>query len=135
MGANAHSFKSNSTFRVFTKANDLARVTSSQLFTVIDESELTLDDGSFATDPDNQLGQFSVVDLPASRHGRAGSLAFADGHSEGHRWLDGRTSNPFFDRQGPFPGGGFGGKEFLLSSNKDIAFVQQHSTVPPSGGW
>jgi len=133
MGANTHSFKLNSTFQLFNKSSDLARVASSGLFTFIDESELTLSDGWFATDPDNQLGQFTAVDLPTGRHSRSASLAFSDGHSDSHRWLDGRTLDPREgNRGGPTQGGWKGGS---IPNDQDIVFLQQHATVPPRGGW
>ncbi len=128
MGANTHPYKAKSTFQVFTRSSDLARGPSSKLFTIIDESETTLTDGWFATDPDNQLGQFSAVDLPAGRHGRAASLSFADGHSESHRWLDGRTLAGFkeFGYQG-----GPRSFEVVIPNDQDIAFVQGCATLPP----
>jgi prepilin-type processing-associated H-X9-DG protein len=32
-----------------------------------------------------------MADWPASYHGNACGFSFADGHSEIHKWLDGRT--------------------------------------------
>jgi prepilin-type N-terminal cleavage/methylation domain-containing protein/prepilin-type processing-associated H-X9-DG protein len=133
MGCNTHPYKSNSTFQVFTKSGDLARAPASRLFTFIDESALTLNDGLFATDPDNQLGQFSVVDLPAARHAGSASLAFTDGHSESHHWVDGRTTGGLPGQQG-FPDEA-GGREIILKDDPDIGFLQQHATLPTGGGW
>jgi prepilin-type processing-associated H-X9-DG protein len=31
------------------------------------------------------------MDVPATYHSKAGSLSFADGHSEIHKWRDART--------------------------------------------
>jgi prepilin-type N-terminal cleavage/methylation domain-containing protein/prepilin-type processing-associated H-X9-DG protein len=58
------------------------------MFVVLDEREDSINDGWFATDPDTL---FQLVDYPASYHGNAGGLSFADGHSEIHKWLDPRT--------------------------------------------
>ena len=58
------------------------------MFVVLDEREDSINDGWFATDPDNL---YQLIDYPASYHGRAAGFSFADGHSEIHRWLDGRT--------------------------------------------
>jgi prepilin-type processing-associated H-X9-DG protein len=35
-----------------------------------------------------------IIDYPASYHGGAGGLAFADGHSEIHKWKDPDTMPP-----------------------------------------
>lgn len=142
MGENTHPVKPNSAFLTFSKSSDLARVAAAGLFTFIDESPATLNDGWFATDPDNQLGQFTAISLPASAHSRAASLAFSDGHSENHRWLDSRTLAQLREGQqgGPIntPGGNKSTPAVVMPGNQDIAWVQHHATVPivaPTGGW
>ena len=60
----------------------------SMLFVFLDEREDSINDGWFASDPDRM---WQIIDYPASYHGNAGGLAFADGHSEIHRWTDART--------------------------------------------
>jgi len=134
MGQNTHPFKANSTFQTFEKSSDLARVASSKLFAIIDESETTLNDGWFATDPDNQLGQFTIVSFPAARHGNSASLSFADGHGDSHRWLDSRTINSLKEFHQGIPTAPTAWA-IVLPGNQDVAFLQQHATVPPSGGW
>lgn len=57
-------------------------------FVFLDEREDSINDGWFATDPDTL---WQIIDYPASYHGSAGGFAFADGHSEIHKWKDGRT--------------------------------------------
>jgi prepilin-type processing-associated H-X9-DG protein len=58
------------------------------MFVFLDEREDSINDGWFATDPDTM---WQLIDYPASYHGRAAGFSFADGHSEIHRWVDGRT--------------------------------------------
>jgi prepilin-type processing-associated H-X9-DG protein len=58
------------------------------MFVVLDEREDSINDGWFASDPDVL---YELVDYPASYHGNAGGLSFADGHSEIHKWVDPRT--------------------------------------------
>jgi prepilin-type N-terminal cleavage/methylation domain-containing protein/prepilin-type processing-associated H-X9-DG protein len=58
------------------------------MFVFLDEREDSINDGWFATDPDTR---YWIVDYPASYHNRAAGFSFADGHSEIHKWLDGRT--------------------------------------------
>jgi prepilin-type processing-associated H-X9-DG protein len=52
-------------------------------FVFLDEREDSINDGTFSTDADNPL---HLRDVPASYHGGAGGLSFADGHSEIHKW-------------------------------------------------
>jgi len=54
----------------------------------LDEREDSINDGWWATDPDTL---WQIVDYPASYHGNAAGVSFADGHSEVHRWVDPRT--------------------------------------------
>ncbi len=56
-------------------------------FIFLDEREDSINDGWFATSPEEL---YKIVDYPASYHGSAAGFAFVDGHSEIHRWKDGR---------------------------------------------
>ena len=130
MGKNTHPLKASSTFLTFTRSSDLARVAAAGLFVLADESDVSLGDGWFGTDPDNQQGQFTAVSFPAARHSRSASLSFGDGHSENHRWLDSRTFSWLREFQGkPLVAA------VVLPGNQDFAWLQKHATVPPSGGW
>jgi prepilin-type N-terminal cleavage/methylation domain-containing protein/prepilin-type processing-associated H-X9-DG protein len=56
----------------------------SRLFVMIDEHPDSINDGYMQTDPTPTPAAFA--DLPASYHGGACGIAFADGHSEIHMW-------------------------------------------------
>src|SRR5579859_3551072 len=58
------------------------------MFVFLDEREDSINDGWYASDPDTK---WQIIDYPASYHGNAAGYAFADGHSEIHRFKDGRT--------------------------------------------
>ncbi len=60
------------------------------IFTLIDEHPDSINDGYFL----NRVERREWVDLPASFHGGAASVSFADGHAESHRWLSARTRPP-----------------------------------------
>ena len=60
-------------------------------FVFIDEHEDSINDGFFLIQPDPPD---YFVDLPGSRHNGVGTLSFADGHVEAHKWLDKRTRKP-----------------------------------------
>ena len=58
------------------------------MFVFLDEREDSINDGWYASNPDQM---YQIVDFPASYHGNAAGYAFADGHSEIHRFKDPRT--------------------------------------------
>jgi len=77
-------------------------------FVTLDEHPDSINDGFFLNDTNN-YGGGAWGDAPASYHGGAGGLSFADGHSEIHKWLSASTklpirtgafSAPVFDAQG-----------------------------------
>jgi prepilin-type N-terminal cleavage/methylation domain-containing protein/prepilin-type processing-associated H-X9-DG protein len=57
------------------------------LWLLIDERSDSINDSSFASPANPGY----LVDYPASYHNGAGGVAFADGHSEIHKWRDPRT--------------------------------------------
>lgn len=82
-----------STYIVFQKESDIINPAPANLLTLLDEHPDSINDAGWAFqmhDPD-QRGQARLIDIPASYHNGAGSLSFADGHSEVHKWLDART--------------------------------------------
>ncbi len=86
-------------------------------FVFLDEREDSINDGWFATDPDNK---FQIVDYPASYHGSACGFSFADGHSEIHRWLDPRTM-PKLARGALLP------LNQNLPGDMDVVWIAQHA--------
>jgi len=63
------------------------------IFVFLDEHPDSINDGYFL----NKWapgGEHSWIDLPASYHNGGSSLAFADGHSEIHRWVYAQTKAP-----------------------------------------
>ncbi|MBN9688763.1 MAG: prepilin-type N-terminal cleavage/methylation domain-containing protein [Verrucomicrobia bacterium] len=59
----------------------------SQLFVYTEEHPDSVNDGYFL----NRVSRSEWTDLPASNHGGAANLAFADGHAESHVWRSGVT--------------------------------------------
>jgi prepilin-type N-terminal cleavage/methylation domain-containing protein/prepilin-type processing-associated H-X9-DG protein len=68
------------------KVSDINRPGPSQAFVFIDEG-ITIDDGYFAV----KVNQAEWQNYPATRHGGAASLSFADGHSEIYKWIEPST--------------------------------------------
>jgi len=77
--------------------NDVVDPGPSMTWVFIDEREDSINDGEMVVGmngyPD-QPAQWKIVDYPASYHGGAGGLSFADGHSEIGKWLDGHAKPP-----------------------------------------
>ncbi|HEX5221090.1 MAG TPA: prepilin-type N-terminal cleavage/methylation domain-containing protein [Verrucomicrobiae bacterium] len=115
-----------SDFKIYRRQSDLAIPGPSKIFVFLDMREDSIDMGNFATAmagwPD-QPGQYRFFDLPGYYHHYAGGFSFADGHSEIHRWRDGRT----MPRLVP---GGYVYDSFASANNQDIAWLQEHSTRP-----
>jgi prepilin-type N-terminal cleavage/methylation domain-containing protein/prepilin-type processing-associated H-X9-DG protein len=77
--------------RNFYKDTDFTQPGPSMTYVFIDENEKSINDTFFICDPTQ--GNW-WQDVPATRHGNAGSLSFADGHSEMRRWTDKYVLNP-----------------------------------------
>ena len=91
----------------------------------LDERCDSINDGEWCSGmsgwPD-QPGAWVLVDFPGSYHGGAGGLAFADGHSEIHKWRDARTTPPI---------GKLAGLNVPMPSSKDAFWIMEHSTRKP----
>lgn len=102
----------------FAKLSSMARPGPAKTYVILDESWLSINDGFFAVDmagydpPQPNLTAF--VDVPATYHNNAGSLSYADGHSEIHRWRDPRTAKAGIWETSP--------------NNSDIMWFQERSS-------
>src|SRR5882724_7219514 len=76
------------------KPTDLNSPGPANIFVILDEHPDSLNDAIFAFNPGSAPAAETWRDLPASTHNRSGSFSFADGHSELHKWQDGRTIQP-----------------------------------------
>ena len=81
---------------VFRKLSQMLRPGPAMTFVLLDERQDSINDGYFVTEMDGYPNPATtkIVDYPASYHNRAAGFAFADGHSEIHRWRDSRTFPP-----------------------------------------
>lgn len=112
-------------YRVYNKLSDLTQPGPTKTWVFMDEREDSIDDGYFAV---NMTGYpdaprtITWVNYPASYHGNAAGLAFADGHSEIKRWHDGRTMPPLVP-----------GQRMPLNvsspNNDDLIWLQEHSSA------
>ena len=66
----------------FGKFTGFRGISPSMVFTMLDESPFSINDGGFGV----SAGVPQWVDYPATQHGNGCGFAFADGHGEVHRW-------------------------------------------------
>ena len=69
----------------------------------VDENPNSINDGWFVCDPNNPNEWY---DIPASYHGRAGGLSFADGHAQIRKWTDRNVLNATSNDMGRDPTSG-----------------------------
>jgi len=107
-------------WRMFLKESDV--VVPSETWVFVDEHPDSINDGFFCTDmnPAPNLSAATLPDCPASYHNGACGFAFADGHSEIHKWLDSRTRIPV-KRIDNFSAGN-------QKNNKDIEWLWSKTT-------
>lgn len=111
-------------FKVYSKTSQMTDPGPSGIWVLIDEREDSINDGYFVVDmggfePYNADRHF-LTDVPASYHNGSGSLNFADGHSETHRWIDPRTKPPKSE--------GFSAQHLVTPNNPDVRWLQERST-------
>ena len=108
---------------VFRKLSSMVSPGPSMTFVLLDERQDSINDGFFVTQMDGypDINQTKIIDYPASYHNKAGGFAFADGHSEIHKWRDGRTTPVLKE-----------GQQLQLNvaspNNQDVFWMQDHST-------
>ncbi|HXT10535.1 MAG TPA: prepilin-type N-terminal cleavage/methylation domain-containing protein [Candidatus Angelobacter sp.] len=115
----------NSQYKTFTGLSTISQ--PSRLFVFLDENEDSINDGWFAMSMNGYLiaAPNVIVNWPAYYHNRAAGFAFADGHSEIHRWLDGRTMPLVRDITLVQ---NLNGTTFS-PSNPDVFWLQDHATT------
>ena len=80
---------------VYRKLSDFVNPGPALSLVFLDERPESIDDCCFAMDSGNlqRVPQDTKMgDWPAFYHNRAASISFADGHWEGHKWVDPRTT-------------------------------------------
>ena len=83
-----HEHKANSPWFTYGKTTDVIRPAPASLFVLLDEDAYSINDAAFAV---TMVSSTLFLDGPGTYHNFACGIAFADGHSEIHRWKDPRT--------------------------------------------
>lgn len=114
-------------WNVYGKIGNMTYPGPANLWVIITERPDSLNDGYFVVDMAGydtatpRPRSYKIVDYPASYHNGAAALAFADGHSEFHKWVDQRTVPPLDIN-----------RELALNvasaNNLDVAWMQERST-------
>jgi len=104
--------------KCYRRLAEISQPAPSDALVFLDERIETINDGSFGMQWDfdeNNPGSWVLRDKPALVHDGCGTLTFADGHVETHRWQDTRTLNAPRDDAG-------------MPGNRDVLWLQQHGT-------
>jgi prepilin-type N-terminal cleavage/methylation domain-containing protein len=129
LGYNSEAWDGPGGLIVYKKISQMIDPSPAGIWVVLDEREDSINDGWFAvsmagTPPKGgsaDPGKYIIIDFPASYHHRSAGFAFADGHSEIHKWKDQRTM-PILRR----------GQDTALrvpsANNVDVAWLHEHST-------
>jgi type II secretory pathway pseudopilin PulG len=96
---NNHSHRRNLPYRTYGKTSEMAIPTPAGLWILLEESQDSLNDASFAFGMANEVW----IDFPSTLHEFGSVFAFGDGHTEFHKWTDPRTK-PKVPAQTPVPG-------------------------------
>ena len=83
-------------YRTYYRTTDMTRPGAAHLWLFIDEHPDSQNAGGFANMMvESPTGADArIIDFPASSHGGAGGVGFADGHAEIRKWADSRTTPP-----------------------------------------
>jgi prepilin-type N-terminal cleavage/methylation domain-containing protein/prepilin-type processing-associated H-X9-DG protein len=90
MGApSAFIYPNSDLFKSARKLSDITAPGPSAVYVLLEEHENSINDSHFLPFKDlHQFGNQAWLDAPSGRHGNAAGLAYADGHSDIHPWLD-----------------------------------------------
>jgi hypothetical protein len=112
--------KHNQPWRTYGRFADMVEPGPAGLWVLLDEEESSINDGAFAV---LMRQPTHFLDWPGSYHDFAGGFAFADGHSEIHKWVEGSTKltgpyDPKHPRRGPD-----------IPNNRDVLWLQARTSA------
>lgn len=110
--------------------NDLTDPSPTLATVFLDEDEYSIQNGAIGIEPRD----FYHWNLPASRHGKAGVLTFADGHAELWRWFDSFIPDGAKELKKRFINDPNNSNVTVPSSPKDRDLQRLKGTVPAMPG-
>jgi prepilin-type N-terminal cleavage/methylation domain-containing protein/prepilin-type processing-associated H-X9-DG protein len=114
-------------WKIYRKTGDMTAPSPVNLWVIMDEHPDSIDDGYFVVDLERRNQSAQIVSFPAHYHNGAGSVAYADGHTESHKWLDEHTKYPnlYCGCLSSYAGNGLY-KE--TPNNPDVAWLQERTS-------
>lgn len=106
---------------IYKSQADFRKLQPSSAWVLLDEHEDSINGPGFVVDVIRRDGAAQLIDTPASYHNNACGFNFADGHSEVHRWSDGRLVVPV-TRQ-------VISTRLQAPDSRDIAWLQDHTSA------
>jgi prepilin-type N-terminal cleavage/methylation domain-containing protein/prepilin-type processing-associated H-X9-DG protein len=124
-GADADSFPGCSGYIKYKKLTQVLNPGPAMTIVFVDERCDSINDGEWCSsmngwDPPNS-SLYVIIDGPGSYHGGACGFAFADGHSEIHKWRNAKTLAAI----------GSGGGSWISPAPDDAYWISEHSTRKP----
>ena len=108
-----HSHQANQPYQTYGKLSDVVEPAPSDLWVLVDEHHLRINDAAFAV----SMAVDRWVDWVATYHHNGAGFGFIDGHGEMHRWLD-PGGTDVKKACGPFP-----------DDKRDLRWLQQRSSA------
>jgi prepilin-type processing-associated H-X9-DG protein len=100
-----HVLPNNDILKSAIKMSDISTPGPSDVYVFVDEHENSINDTHFLPFADfHSFNNQNWLDCPSGRHGNATGFAFADGHSEIHKWQDSDLQPVQFTAGSPTPG-------------------------------
>jgi prepilin-type processing-associated H-X9-DG protein len=111
----------------YARTGDLVNPAPVNLFVIIDEDPDSIQQGAFLVSPLESGPTATFWSLPSLLHDGGTTFAFADGHTEIHKWLDPRTykyAQTHYDVN-------FGAPE---PNSQDVAWLEARTTANATNG-
>ena len=105
-------------YRVYGKESDVVDPGPAALWVLIDEDQWSINDAGFAVACKNALW----IDWPGTYHNNACGFAFADGHSEVHKWKDPRTKVKIVNGAGQV-------NQLTVTGSVDWQWIAEHTSA------
>jgi prepilin-type N-terminal cleavage/methylation domain-containing protein/prepilin-type processing-associated H-X9-DG protein len=118
-------------YRPVTKISSITGPGPSGIYILLDEHENSINDAHFF--PFDNLSTFNKnpwLDAPSGRHGNAGGFAFADGHSEIHKWRTGTLNRVLTSSDGSTPRPSLAIPLFGAAALADFQWMTNHIAPP-----
>ncbi|MDB6036628.1 MAG: xcpT 2 [Verrucomicrobiales bacterium] len=118
-------------YKSMTKISNITGPGPSGIYILLDEHENSINDAHFF--PFNNLSTFNRnpwLDAPSARHGNAGGFAFADGHSEIHKWKTGTLSRLLISPDASTPRPSLDIPLFGAAALEDFQWMTNHIAPP-----